>query len=152
MLRIKKALVFVNSPKKTETTMQPVSIPESLASTSKGSGARTRKGSGVRTRKGSEVQTRMGSEVQTRKGSEVQTRKGSEVQTRKGSEVQTRKNDVIFYRNARELGERLVFLVSAKKAGNNGVENEINAILDELLRIRVLTKKRYDSLYREVFS
>jgi len=136
LLGIKKALVFVNSPKKTETTMQPVSIPESLASTSKGSGTRTRKGSGTR----------------TRKGSEVQTRKSSEVQTRKGSEVQTRKNDVIFYRNARELGERLVFLVSAKKAGNNGVENEINAIMDELLRIRVLTKKRYDSLYKEVFS
>jgi len=104
LLGIKKALVFVNSPKKTETTMQPVSIPESLASTSKDSGARTRKA------------------------------------------------DVIFYRNSQKLGERLVFLVSEKKPGNNGVENEINAILDELLRIRVLTKKRYDGLYKEIFS
>ena len=60
--------------------------------------------------------------------------------------------DIVYYRNARELAERLTTLVSSKKAGNNGVVNEINTILDELLRIKVLTKKKYDSLYKDIFS
>ncbi len=61
------------------------------------------------------------------------------------------KTNVIHYNNPEELCERLHLLDAAKQAGNNGVNNDINSILDELLRIGYLDKSTYDKLYKNIF-
>lgn len=121
---IKKALVFVSSPRKEA---------EGAPTLSSGRAAAVQSNKQI---------LDPGSAQASTTGS-----KGSGLRKRKGRVV-----DVVFYRSARELGKRLALLAAAKRAGNNGVENEINAVLDELLRIKVLTKERYDSLYREIYD
>jgi hypothetical protein len=61
------------------------------------------------------------------------------------------KKDVIFYPSVNELCLRLAELYAAKQAGNNGLDNIINSILDELLRVRAITKHEYDILYKNIF-
>jgi hypothetical protein len=67
-----------------------------------------------------------------------------------GKGLKTNK-DVIFYPSVNDLCLRLVELHAAKKAGNNGLDNIINSILDELLRVRALSRDEYDILYKNIF-
>ena len=56
----------------------------------------------------------------------------------------------VYYSDPNELVERLELLVASKNAGNNGVLNEISAILDELLKHWDLSKDDYTSLNRNL--
>ena len=60
--------------------------------------------------------------------------------------------DVIYYRNEDELCNKLRHLQVAKQAGNNGLDNQINSILDELLRVQAIDKNEYDKLYKNIFN
>jgi len=60
-------------------------------------------------------------------------------------------SDVIYYPNVEELCIRLQNLIAAKQAGNNGVDNSINSILDELLRVHAIDKNEYNNLYKNIF-
>jgi len=62
-----------------------------------------------------------------------------------------RKTNVIYYNNPQELCERLLLLDAAKQAGNNGVNNDITSILDELLKIGKIDKSTYDKLFKNIF-
>jgi hypothetical protein len=61
------------------------------------------------------------------------------------------KKDVIFYPSVNDLCLRLAELHAAKQAGNNGLDNIINSILDELLRVQALSREEYDILYKNIF-
>ena len=61
-------------------------------------------------------------------------------------------NDVIYYSSPHDLRSRLAELCVVKQAGNNGVDNTIYAILDELLEKNVINKTEYNSLYNKIFS
>ena len=61
------------------------------------------------------------------------------------------KTNVIYYKNPQELCERLHLIDAAKQAGNHGVNNDINSILDELLKIGYIDKLTYDNLYKNIF-
>lgn len=58
----------------------------------------------------------------------------------------------IYYSDPNELIERLQLLVASKNAGNNGVLNEISAILDELHKRWDLSKDDYISLNKNLLS
>jgi hypothetical protein len=60
--------------------------------------------------------------------------------------------DVIYYPSATDLCAKLEHLVADKQAGNNGVDNDINSILDELLRVKAIEKDEYDALYNCIFA
>jgi hypothetical protein len=62
------------------------------------------------------------------------------------------RTDVIYYPNVDDLCARLAQLDAAKQAGNNGVDNKINSILDELLRVQAIGKDEYDNLYKNIFN
>ena len=59
--------------------------------------------------------------------------------------------DTIFYPNIEELCNRLSILCAAKEAGNTGLNNHINAILDELLRVNAIDMPEYNNLYKKIF-
>jgi len=59
--------------------------------------------------------------------------------------------DVIFYPNVEDLCSTLTQLDAAKRAGNTGLDNRINSVLDELLRTGAVTKNEYDALYKVIF-
>src|SRR6266536_185183 len=59
--------------------------------------------------------------------------------------------DTIVYNNPNELCEKLADLVTAKEAGNTGLDNSINSILDELLVIKSINKDEYDKLFKTIF-
>jgi hypothetical protein len=58
----------------------------------------------------------------------------------------------IYYHDPNELIDRLEKLISAKSAGNTGVDNEINTILDKLLEIGQITPIEYRKVYRNIFG
>src|SRR6266536_230147 len=60
--------------------------------------------------------------------------------------------DTIVYNNPNELCEKLNELVTAKVAGNTGLDNSINSILDELLKIKSINKDEYDKLFKTIFG
>ena len=62
------------------------------------------------------------------------------------------RTEVIYYPNVDDLCVKLTELHAAKQAGNNGVNNRINSILDELLRVAAINKDEYDILYKNIFS
>ena len=62
------------------------------------------------------------------------------------------RDNVIYYNKPEDLCSRLSLLYAAKQSGNNGVNNDINSILDELLRIEAINKDEYDSLYNRIFK
>ena len=62
------------------------------------------------------------------------------------------RTDVIYYPNVADLCVELTELHAAKQAGNNGVNNRVNSILDELLRVAAINKDEYDILYKNIFS
>ena len=59
---------------------------------------------------------------------------------------------IIHYSDPNELCKKLTLLYSAKQAGNNGEDDNINDILDELLKIGYIDKDYYDQLYNKIFS
>ena len=61
-------------------------------------------------------------------------------------------DQVVFYQNPNQLVQLLHENLTALKAGNNGVYNTAVGILDELLKIRVITKEAYDDIYKNNFS
>ena len=71
--------------------------------------------------------------------------------TGKGAANARGRTDVIYYPNVEELCIKLHKLHAAKQAGNNGLDNNINSILDELLLIRAIEKDEYDNLYKNIF-
>jgi len=68
-----------------------------------------------------------------------------------GNKKRENQDNVIYYGNVGELCSRLALLYAAKESGNNGVNNDINSILDELLRIGAVDKEEYDKLYNKIF-
>jgi hypothetical protein len=59
---------------------------------------------------------------------------------------------VIYYPTIDDLCFKLVQLYSAREAGHTGLDNNINAILDELLRVKAIDKPYYDNLFRIIFN
>jgi len=53
------------------------------------------------------------------------------------------KSDVIFYASVDDLCSKLTELYAARKAGNTGLNNVINSILDELLKVQAISKDDY---------
>ena len=60
-------------------------------------------------------------------------------------------HEISYYLSADDLCTRLYLLCAAKNAGNNGLNNNINSILDELLRINAIDKNEYNDLYKAIF-
>ena len=48
--------------------------------------------------------------------------------------------DVIYYPSVEDLCAKLAELDAAKQAGNTGLDNNINSVLDELLRVKAIDK------------
>ena len=59
---------------------------------------------------------------------------------------------VSYYSSVDDLCSKLALLHAAKQAGNNGLNNNINSILDELLRINAIDKNEYNDLYKAIFN
>ncbi len=57
----------------------------------------------------------------------------------------------IVYNSANNLCQKLNELVAAKGAGNTGLDNTINAVLDELLNISAIDKDTYNKLFKNIF-
>ena len=60
--------------------------------------------------------------------------------------------DVIYYPSIEDLCVKLAQLDAAKQAGNTGLDNTINSILDELLKVKAIDKNDYDALYSHFFA
>jgi hypothetical protein len=60
--------------------------------------------------------------------------------------------DVIYYPNVEDLCNKLSQLCLAKRAGNNGLDNNINSILDELLNRNAINKDEYNTLHKNIFG
>jgi len=59
--------------------------------------------------------------------------------------------DTVYYSNPYEICVKLNENIDAKRAGNTGLDNIINSILDELLNIKYIDKNVYDNLYKNIF-
>ena len=59
--------------------------------------------------------------------------------------------DAILYNTSTDLCEKLNELLASKKAGNTGVDNQINHILDELLNTGSIDQNYYNNLYKSIF-
>jgi len=59
--------------------------------------------------------------------------------------------DTIVYNTPKDLVQKLYELIIAKEAGNTGLDNSINSILDELLNIGAINKNDYDILLKNIF-
>ena len=59
--------------------------------------------------------------------------------------------DAISYNTSTDLCEKLNELLASKKAGNTGVDNQINHILDELLNTGSIDQNYYNNLYKSIF-
>ena len=84
------------------------------------------------------------------RGAEAFTGQGL-VRPKRGRGCPRKHPKIFYYNNADELCERLDELVAAKRAGNTGLDNDINAILDELLKLKCVDKDAYDLLYKNIF-
>jgi hypothetical protein len=69
-----------------------------------------------------------------------------------GKGLKNKITDVIYYPSVNDLCSKLASLVTAKQAGNTGLDNAINSILDELLRVEAICKDEYDDLYNRIFA
>ena len=69
-----------------------------------------------------------------------------------GKGVPNAAHEISFYSSVDDLCNRLALLCAAKQAGNNGLNNNINSILDELLRINAIDKNEYKHLYSNIFN
>ena len=68
------------------------------------------------------------------------------------SEANKTVHEISFYSSVDDLCNRLSLLCAAKHAGNTGLNNNINSILDELLRISAINKNEYNHLYSNIFN
>ena len=60
-------------------------------------------------------------------------------------------HEISYYSSADDLYSKLALLHAAKQAENNGLNNNnINSILDELLRISAINKNEYNDLYEAI--
>src|SRR6266516_3868992 len=59
--------------------------------------------------------------------------------------------NTIVYNSANDLCHKLNKLFAAKGAGNTGLDNTINAMLDELLNISAIDKDTNNNLFRNIF-
>ena len=59
--------------------------------------------------------------------------------------------DTIIYNSPNDLCQKLNELVAAKRAGNTGIDNSINAVLDELLNTSAIDKDHFNKLYKNIF-
>ena len=61
-------------------------------------------------------------------------------------------HEISYYSSVDDLCTRLDLLCAAEKeAGNTGLIDNINSILDELLRINAIDKNEYKDLYKSIF-
>ncbi len=60
--------------------------------------------------------------------------------------------ETIIYNNENDLFTKLHEFVTAKQAGNTGLDNTINAILDELLEKNFIKEDEYDRYFNFIFS
>jgi hypothetical protein len=60
--------------------------------------------------------------------------------------------DTIVYSSPNDLVRKFMELCTAKSAGNTGLDNVINSVLDELLRIKVINKDGFDKIYTNFFD
>ena len=60
--------------------------------------------------------------------------------------------DVIYYKKPDELIEKLNEYCAGKQAGNTGLDNYINSILDELLETKIISNNEYEQMYKNIFS
>lgn len=60
--------------------------------------------------------------------------------------------DVVYYSNVEQICKKLHLLCAAKQAGNTGVDNNINAILDELLKVKAISNDEYENLHNKIFK
>ena len=60
--------------------------------------------------------------------------------------------DTIICANPNELCEKLAEFLTVKRAGNTGLDNSITSILDELLKLQLISKEQYDVLFKNIFS
>ena len=61
-------------------------------------------------------------------------------------------HEMSYYSSVDDLCNRLSILCVAKQAGNTGLNNNINSILDELLRINAIDINEYNHLYSNIFN
>src|SRR5271157_4925077 len=64
---------------------------------------------------------------------------------KRGKGLKNKIVDVIYYPSVGDLCKKLAELDAAKQAGNTGLVNNINSVLDELLRVKVINKNEYDA-------
>ena len=60
-------------------------------------------------------------------------------------------HEISFYSSVDDLCNRLALLCASKQAGNTGLNNNVNSILDEILRINAIDKNEYNHLYSKIF-
>ena len=83
----------------------------------------------------------------------ISTRKTDKQKTGTGvTNIPSAVHEISFYSSVDDLCNRLALLCAAKQAGNNGLDNNINSILDELLRINAVDKSEYNHLYSNIFN
>ena len=71
---------------------------------------------------------------------------------KRGKGLKNKIVDAIYYPSIDDLCVKLIELKAAKQAGNTGLDNNINSILDELLRVQAIDKAEYNNLYKNIFS
>jgi hypothetical protein len=83
----------------------------------------------------------------------ISTRKSDKKTTGTGvTNIPSAVHEISFYSSVDDLCNRLALLCAAKDAGNNGLNNNINSILDELLRVNAIDKNEYNHLYSNIFN
>src|SRR5271169_2446966 len=71
---------------------------------------------------------------------------------KRGKGLKNKIVDAIYYHKINDLCTKLAELHAAKQAGNTGLVNNINSVLDELLRVKAIDKNEYDDLYSQIFA
>jgi hypothetical protein len=71
---------------------------------------------------------------------------------KRGKGLKNKTVDVIYYPSVDDLCANLAQSYAAKQAGNTGLDNNINSILDELLRVQAIDKTIYNNLYKNIFG
>ena len=75
-------------------------------------------------------------------------------EAREGGGGGQRARGVYFYNNAKELLQKLTFIIGEMEAGNNSIEmrNTGQSILDALLRSKAMNKAQYQKLVKKHFK
>ena len=89
---------------------------------------------------------------QTEYANKLLTSSKSEKSGRGVPEANKAIHEISFYSSVDDLCNRLALLCASKQAGNTWLNNNINSILDELLRINAIDKNEYNHLYSNIFN